>query len=62
LWHLLSFVVAIVGVFFVAVGVNGLTLAGAADWVDPLFNGAAVVVAVAISTVLAHRRGNVAAG
>jgi ribose transport system permease protein len=47
----------IVGVFFVAVSVNGLTLAGAADWVDPLFNGAAVVVAVAVSTVLAHRRG-----
>jgi ribose transport system permease protein len=46
----------IVGVFFVAVSVNGLTLAGAADWVDPVFNGAAVVVAVAISTVLAHRR------
>ena len=46
----------IVGVFFVAVSVNGLTLAGAADWVDPLFNGTAVVVAVAISTVLAHRR------
>jgi ribose transport system permease protein len=50
----------IVGVFFVAVSVNGLTLAGAADWVDPLFNGTAVVVAVAISTVLAHRRGSVA--
>jgi ribose transport system permease protein len=47
----------IVGVFFVAVSVNGLTLAGAADWVDPLFNGAAVVVAVSVSTVLAHRRG-----
>jgi ribose transport system permease protein len=46
----------IVGVFFVAVSVNGLTLAGAADWVDPVFNGTAVVVAVAISTVLAHRR------
>lgn len=46
----------IVGVLFVAVSVNGLTLAGAADWVDPLFNGTAVVVAVAISTVLANRR------
>jgi ribose transport system permease protein len=46
----------IVGVFFVAVSVNGLTLAGAADWVDPVFNGAAVIVAVAISTVLANRR------
>jgi ribose transport system permease protein len=47
----------IVGVFFVAISVNGLTLAGAADWVDPVFNGAAVVIAVAVSTVLAHRRG-----
>lgn len=47
----------IVGVFFVAVSVNGLTLAGAADWVDPVFNGAAVVIAVALSTVLAQRRG-----
>jgi ribose transport system permease protein len=50
----------IVGVFFVAVSVNGLTLAGAADWVDPVFNGAAVVVAVSASTVLAHRRGTLA--
>jgi ribose transport system permease protein len=50
----------IVGVFFVAVSVNGLTLAGAADWVDPVFNGAAVVIAVAASTMLAHRRGTVA--
>jgi ribose transport system permease protein len=50
----------IVGVFFVAVSVNGLTLAGAADWVDPVFNGAAVVIAVAASTVLARRRGTVA--
>ena len=50
----------IVGVFFVAVSVNGLTLAGAADWVDPVFNGAAVVIAVAASTILAHRRGTMA--
>ena len=50
----------IAGVFFVAVSVNGLTLAGAADWVEPLFNGTAVVVAVAVSTVLAHRRGTAA--
>ena len=47
----------LIGVFFVAVSVNGLTLAGAADWVDPVFNGAAVVIAVALSTVLARRRG-----
>jgi ribose transport system permease protein len=45
----------IVGVFFVAVSVNGLTLIGAADWVDPVFNGAAVIVAVTLSTVLRGR-------
>jgi ribose transport system permease protein len=50
----------IVGVFFVGVSVNGLTLAGAADWVEPVFNGAAVVIAVAASTILAHRRGTLA--
>ena len=47
----------IVGVFFVAVGVNGLTLAGASDWVEPAFNGASIIVAVALSAVLARRRG-----
>ncbi|MGE0505231.1 MAG: ABC transporter permease [Solirubrobacterales bacterium] len=47
----------IVGVFFVAVTVNGLTLAGTADWVDPVFNGAAVIVAVSVSTLLLNRRG-----
>jgi ribose transport system permease protein len=47
----------IIGVFFVAFSVNGLTLAGAADWVQPVFSGAAVVVAVALSTVIAKRRG-----
>jgi ribose transport system permease protein len=51
----------IVGVFFVAISVNGLTLAGAADWVDPVFNGAAVVIAVSVSTLLAHRRGTAVA-
>ena len=47
----------IVGVFFVAVGVNGLTLAGANAWVEPVFNGASIMVAVALSAVLARRRG-----
>jgi len=50
----------IVGVFFVAVMVNGLTLAGAADWVEPTFNGAAVVIAVTLSAILARRRGGTA--
>jgi ribose transport system permease protein len=47
-------------VFFVGVSVKGLTLAGAADWVEPVFNGAAVVIAVAASTILSQRRGTVA--
>jgi len=46
----------IVGVFFIAVSVNGLTLAGAAAWVDPVFTGAALVIAVSISTLLSRRR------
>jgi ribose transport system permease protein len=50
----------LVGVFFVAIAVNGLTLAGATDWVDPVFNGLSVIVAVALSTVLARRRGQLA--
>lgn len=45
-----------IGVFFVAFSVNGFTLAGAADWVQPVFNGGAVVFAVAASTVIARRR------
>ncbi|MBZ5739567.1 ABC transporter permease [Nocardioides mangrovi] len=46
----------LVGVFFVAISVNGLTLAGAQDWVDPVFNGGAVVLAVAAAAILAKRR------
>ncbi|MEV5409663.1 ABC transporter permease [Thermopolyspora sp. NPDC052614] len=46
----------IVGVFFVAISINGLTLAGAEDWVEPTFNGAAVVIAVTAAAVLAKRR------
>jgi ribose transport system permease protein len=46
----------LVGVFFVAVSVNGLTLSGAKDWVEPIFNGGAVVVAVTASAILAKRR------
>lgn len=46
---------AMVGVFFVAVAVNGLTLAGVADWVEPTFTGAVVIIAVALSAVLVAR-------
>jgi ribose transport system permease protein len=46
----------LIGVLFVAVSVNGLVLAGAADWVEPTFNGAALLVAVTLSTAIARRR------
>ena len=46
----------IIAVYFVAIIVNGLTLAGAAAWVNPLFNGLALLIAVALS--VAVRRHN----
>jgi len=46
----------VVGVLFVAVSVNGLSLAGASDWVQPVFTGAAVILAVSVSTALARKR------
>lgn len=46
----------LLAVLFVAVSVNGLVLAGAADWVEPTFNGAALLIAVAVSQAIAVRR------
>jgi ribose transport system permease protein len=46
-----------VGVFFVAISVNGLTLLGADNWVNSVFNGVSVIVAVTTATLLAKRRG-----
>ncbi len=47
----------IIGVMLVAVSVSGLTLAGANSWVSPVFNGAALLVAVGLATFLRARRG-----
>lgn len=46
----------IVGVYFVAISVSGFTLMGAEIWVQPVFNGGALVIAVALSTLIARRR------
>lgn len=46
----------VVGVLFVAVSVSGLVLSGAQSWVDGVFNGAALVLAVTISTFLRRKR------
>lgn len=45
----------IVGLLFVAVSVNGLNLMGVDVWIQPVFNGLALIVAVLLSGVL-HRR------
>jgi len=48
----------ILGLIFVAVGVSGLTLLGVNSWVQSVFNGVALVVAVAASAaLLRHRSG-----
>lgn len=46
----------VLAVFFVAVSVSGLTLAGVEPWVEPTFQGTALVAAVALSTIVARRR------
>lgn len=46
----------VIGVAFVSISVSGLTLAGADAWVNPVFNGIALLVAVAVSTLLARRQ------
>jgi ribose transport system permease protein len=51
----------VVGLLLVGVSVNGLVLAGAAGWVEPVFNGSALMIALLISTLLAKRRGEVRA-
>jgi ribose transport system permease protein len=46
----------IIGVYFVAISVSGLTLLGAEIWVQPVFNGGSLMVAVALSTLFARQR------
>jgi ribose transport system permease protein len=46
----------VIGVYFVAISVSGLTLLGAEVWVQPVFNGGSLMVAVALSTLFARQR------
>lgn len=46
----------ILAVYLLAVGVKGLQLAGAATWVNPLFNGVALLLAVAVAMAGAKQR------
>lgn len=45
-----------VAVYFVGVMVSGLALVGATSWVEPVFDGAAVVIAVGVATKLRRQR------
>lgn len=41
----------VLAVYMIAVGVNGLATLGAPSWVEPVFNGTALIVAVALAKV-----------
>jgi ribose transport system permease protein len=45
-----------IGVFFLAVAVNGFTLLGAESWVTQLFNGGALIASIAISSLMTRAR------
>jgi ribose transport system permease protein len=49
----------VVAVFFLATTVSGLSLSGVDNWVESVFNGTALAVAVGLSTVIGrHRAGH----
>jgi len=50
----------LVAIFFLAFTVTGLSLAGVASWINDVFNGAALFVAVLISTIIGRKRAGVA--
>jgi ribose transport system permease protein len=47
----------VIGVFFVAESVSGLSLAGASSWISDLFNGIVLFAAAGLSTYFARQRG-----
>ena len=46
----------LLAVFFLATAVSGLSLIGVDNWVESAFNGTALVLAVALSTIVGRRR------
>jgi ribose transport system permease protein len=46
----------VVGVMFVAVSVSGLSLSGVEPWVQPAFNGAALLAAIGLAALVRMRR------
>jgi ribose transport system permease protein len=45
-----------IAIYFLAFTVTGLSLAGVADWINSVFDGAALFVAVLVSTIIGRRR------
>jgi len=45
----------VLSVYLLAIGVNGLTLLGAPSWVEPVFNGVALIVAVGLARLSVGR-------
>lgn len=46
----------LIAIFFLAFSVTGLSLAGVANWVNDVFSGAALFIAVLVSTILGRQR------
>lgn len=46
----------VIGIFTLAIAINGFTFLGAEAWVTNFFNGAALVLSVALSTLMARQR------
>ncbi len=46
----------VIGVYVVAISVSGFTLLGAESWVQDVFNGAALIIAVALTTFIQRAR------
>lgn len=47
----------VIGIFFVAFGVSGLSLVGASSWAPDVFNGLILIIAAGMAIVFARRRG-----
>jgi ribose transport system permease protein len=52
----------LIGLYLLTVGITGLQLAGAATWVNDLFNGLALVTAVVVARLAGGRQTRTAAG
>ncbi len=50
----------LVAIFFIACAVQGLNYAGVASWIQDVFNGTALVLAVALTALLGRRSGRLA--